>query len=133
MPGSKGPLDRAAQVGFLCLIFLCSVGRRLKLSCQLARLAVGSLVFLPQLGDLLLIVAEALIRSWKQITKFRSATSPAPGSALTLAGEAVPGTYDASTSRSWIVPLIFIFTISRFKATMISFGVPTGASRPLAT
>jgi hypothetical protein len=41
-----------------------------------------------QPGDLLLIFADALIRSWKQITKYRSATSPASGTSPAAAGEA---------------------------------------------
>ena len=49
-----------------------------------------------QPGDLLLIFADALIRSWKQITKFRSATSPAPNSALAIAGETAPGAGEVS-------------------------------------
>ena len=49
-----------------------------------------------QPGDLLLIFADALIRSWKQITKFRSATSPAPSSALAIAGETTPGAGEVS-------------------------------------
>ncbi len=40
-----------------------------------------------QPGDLLLIFADALIRSWKQITKFQSATSPASISSAVAAGD----------------------------------------------
>jgi cyanophycin synthetase len=41
-----------------------------------------------QPGDLLLVFADALIRSWKQITKFKSATSPASvGEVARSAGE----------------------------------------------
>jgi hypothetical protein len=49
-----------------------------------------------QPGDLLLIFADALIRSWKQITKFRSATSPAQGSALATSGEVTPSAGEVS-------------------------------------
>ncbi len=58
--------------------------------------AIEAALHMGQPGDLLLIFADALIRSWKQITKFRSATSPAPGSALTMAGEATPGAGEVS-------------------------------------
>ncbi len=40
-----------------------------------------------QPGDLLLVFADALIRSWKQITKYKSATSPASGTSPGSAGE----------------------------------------------
>jgi hypothetical protein len=45
-----------------------------------------------QPGDLLLVFADALIRSWKQITKFKSATSPASaGDSATSAAEGASG------------------------------------------
>jgi len=58
--------------------------------------AIDAALAMGQPGDLLLIFADALIRSWKQITKFRSATSPAPGSALTRVDEATPGAGEVS-------------------------------------
>ncbi|MGB7737984.1 MAG: cyanophycin synthetase [Steroidobacteraceae bacterium] len=39
--------------------------------------AIDAALNMGQPGDLLLIFADALIRSWKQITKYKSATSPA--------------------------------------------------------
>ncbi len=39
--------------------------------------AIEAALNMGQPGDLLLIFADALIRSWKQITKYKSATSPA--------------------------------------------------------
>jgi hypothetical protein len=39
--------------------------------------AIDAALHMGQPGDLLLIFADALIRSWKQITKYKSATSPA--------------------------------------------------------
>jgi cyanophycin synthetase len=39
--------------------------------------AIDAALNMGQPGDLLLVFADALIRSWKQIIKFRSATSPA--------------------------------------------------------
>src|SRR5512137_1553802 len=39
--------------------------------------AIEAALNMGQPGDLLLVFADALIRSWKQITKFKSATSPA--------------------------------------------------------
>jgi cyanophycin synthetase len=62
--------------------------------------AIDAALAMGQPGDLLLIFADALIRSWKQITKFRSATSPAPGSALTKADETTPGAVSAASWRS---------------------------------
>jgi cyanophycin synthetase len=47
--------------------------------------AIEAALNMGQAGDLLLVFADALIRSWKQITKFKSATSP--GMAM---GEGVP-------------------------------------------
>ncbi len=40
--------------------------------------AIDAALRMGQPGDLLLIFADALVRSWKQITKFRPAGSPAP-------------------------------------------------------
>ena len=39
--------------------------------------AIDAALNMGQPGDLLLVFADALIRSWKQITKFKSAASPA--------------------------------------------------------
>jgi cyanophycin synthetase len=61
--------------------------------------AIEAALNMGQPGDLLLIFADALIRSWKQITKFRSATSPAAGTSPAAAGEAAP---DAGAARSGI-------------------------------
>mgnify|MGYP003503007083 FL=1 len=58
--------------------------------------AIEAALNMGQPGDLLLIFADALIRSWKQITKFRSATSPAPSSALAIASETPPGAGEVS-------------------------------------
>jgi cyanophycin synthetase len=50
--------------------------------------AIETALDMGQPGDLLLIFADALIRSWKQITKYKSATSPAPaGEAARSAAE----------------------------------------------
>ena len=40
--------------------------------------AIDAALSMGQPGDLLLMFADALTRSWKQIIKFRSATSPVP-------------------------------------------------------
>jgi cyanophycin synthetase len=40
--------------------------------------AIDAALRMGQPGDLLLIFADALVRSWKQITKFRPAGVPAP-------------------------------------------------------
>jgi len=42
--------------------------------------AVDAALHMGQQGDLLLIFADALVRSWKQITKFKPAGSPTPAS-----------------------------------------------------
>ena len=42
-------------------------------------------------GDLLLIFADALVRSWKQITKFKASAATVPKSALRSAAAASPG------------------------------------------
>jgi cyanophycin synthetase len=42
--------------------------------------AIEAALRLGQPGDLLLIFADALVRSWKQITKFKSSGDPEPGS-----------------------------------------------------
>jgi len=50
--------------------------------------AIEAALNMGQAGDLLLVFADALIRSWKQITKFKSATSPASaGEVARSAGE----------------------------------------------
>jgi cyanophycin synthetase len=43
--------------------------------------AISAALNMGQQGDLLLIFADALVRSWKQITKFKPAGSAAPGPA----------------------------------------------------
>jgi cyanophycin synthetase len=54
--------------------------------------AIEAALNMGQPGDLLLVFADALIRSWKQITKFKSATSPAPaGEAARSAAEGTSG------------------------------------------
>jgi hypothetical protein len=58
--------------------------------------AVDAALEMGQPGDLLLIFADALIRSWKQITKFKSATSPASGT--TAAGEAARSAGEGSAA-----------------------------------
>jgi cyanophycin synthetase len=50
--------------------------------------AIEAALNMGQPGDLLLVFADALIRSWKQITKFKSSTSPASaGEVARSAGE----------------------------------------------
>jgi len=57
-------------------------------------------------GDLLLVFADALVRSWKQITKFRPAGSPPPRAAQfsgglgdeTAASPAPPGSSGFATA-----------------------------------
>jgi cyanophycin synthetase len=50
--------------------------------------AIDAALNMGQPGDLLLIFADALVRSWKQIIKFQSATSPASaGEVARSAGE----------------------------------------------
>jgi cyanophycin synthetase len=54
--------------------------------------AIDAALNMGQPGDLLLVFADALIRSWKQITKFKSSTSPAPaGEVARSAGEGSSG------------------------------------------
>jgi cyanophycin synthetase len=54
--------------------------------------AIDAALSMGQPGDLLLIFADALVRSWKQITKFKSATSPAASGEVTpSAGEGSSG------------------------------------------
>jgi hypothetical protein len=53
--------------------------------------AIEAALNMGQPGDLLLVFADALIRSWKQITKFKSATSPA------AAGEAARSAADGTS------------------------------------
>jgi len=54
--------------------------------------AIDAALNMGQPGDLLLIFADALTRSWKQIIKFRSPTSPtAPGEAARSTGESSDG------------------------------------------
>ncbi|MDH4106323.1 MAG: Mur ligase family protein, partial [Gammaproteobacteria bacterium] len=54
--------------------------------------AIEAALNMGQPGDLLLVFADALIRSWKQITKFKSATSPASvGEVARSAGEGSSG------------------------------------------
>jgi cyanophycin synthetase len=54
--------------------------------------AISAALNMGQPGDLVLVFADALVRSWKQITKFKPAGAPAPQSALppapVFAGEA---------------------------------------------
>jgi len=56
--------------------------------------AITAALEMGQPGDLLLVFADALVRSWKQITKFRPAGSaapqPAPRPAPVYTGEATP-------------------------------------------
>jgi cyanophycin synthetase len=40
--------------------------------------AIGAALNMGQAGDLLLVFADALVRSWKQITKFKAAGAPPP-------------------------------------------------------
>jgi cyanophycin synthetase len=58
--------------------------------------AIEAALHMGQPGDLLLVFADALIRSWKQITKFKSATSPASGTAAT--GEAARSAGECSAA-----------------------------------
>ena len=54
--------------------------------------AIEAALNMGQPGDLLLIFADALVRSWKQITKYKSATSPAATGEVALsAGEGSSG------------------------------------------
>jgi hypothetical protein len=48
--------------------------------------AIDAALQMGQPGDLLLVFADALIRSWKQVTKFKSATSSAPGTSSVREG-----------------------------------------------
>jgi len=48
--------------------------------------AIDAALRMGQPGDLLLVFADALVRSWKQITKFRPAGSAAPARAGEIAG-----------------------------------------------
>jgi cyanophycin synthetase len=58
--------------------------------------AIDAALHMGQPGDLLLVFADALIRSWKQITKFKSATSHAAGAMP--AGETPRGAGDGSAA-----------------------------------
>src|SRR5512137_1797171 len=58
--------------------------------------AIDAALHMGQPGDLLLVFADALIRSWKQITKFKSATSPAPGAVAGGEGERNAGASSAA-------------------------------------
>jgi cyanophycin synthetase len=53
--------------------------------------AINAALEMGQAGDLLLIFADALVRSWKQITKFRPAGTPAAGTPAVP----VPAAFDA--------------------------------------
>jgi cyanophycin synthetase len=59
--------------------------------------AIDAALHMGQPGDLLLIFADALIRSWKQITKYKSATSPASSASSTAAGEDASRTGEGSS------------------------------------
>jgi cyanophycin synthetase len=74
--------------------------------------AIDAALRMGEAGDLLLIFADALVRSWKQITKFKPAgvvptpaVAPAPASDLTFAGTPPPvraraGALDAASGAS---------------------------------
>ena len=50
--------------------------------------AIDAALRMGQSGDLLLVFADALVRSWKQITKFKPAATPVPGAPASLPGTA---------------------------------------------
>ena len=66
---AQAPLPERSSSRLLCLDG--STG-------ALADRQFADLPFLLQPGDLLLVFADALVRSWKQITKFRPAGAPEP-------------------------------------------------------
>jgi len=50
--------------------------------------AIDAALRMGQSGDLLLVFADALVRSWKQITKFKPAAAQVPGAPASLPGTA---------------------------------------------
>jgi cyanophycin synthetase len=53
--------------------------------------AIDAALRMGQAGDLLLVFSDALVRSWKQITKFKPAGAPAPRPPAAEAGESAGG------------------------------------------
>ena len=58
--------------------------------------AIEAALRMGEAGDLLLIFADALVRSWKQITKFKANSGPAP--------KAPSPRRDSGTAKQWIKP-----------------------------
>ena len=62
--------------------------------------AIDAALKLGEPGDLLLVFADALTRSWKQVTKFRAAGSPAAAKAATTATAAAPKAANAKPAEA---------------------------------
>jgi cyanophycin synthetase len=58
--------------------------------------AIAAALGMGRQGDLLLIFADALTRSWKQVTKFRSSAAPAPARAEAAAAPRPPSPEEAA-------------------------------------
>jgi cyanophycin synthetase len=61
--------------------------------------AIEAALRMAEAGDLLLIFADALVRSWKQITKFKTNDEPQPGSAAHTLPAPAPSPPTAAESR----------------------------------
>jgi cyanophycin synthetase len=61
--------------------------------------AIGAALRMAEAGDLLLIFADALARSWKQITKFKTNDEPQPGSAAHTSPALAPSPPTATESK----------------------------------
>ena len=62
--------------------------------------AIDAALKMGEPGDLLLVFADALTRSWKQVTKFRAAGSPAVATAPTTAPAAAPKAANAKPAEA---------------------------------